>query len=134
MTHHQYLTPEWHEAAAPIRDRFGAAETDLKPLVANMTVTNVPFGDGRLELHSLPGIPNVFDPGHVDDAIVSLSLSYALARLILFDTTTMLIEMGFRSGEITATGATDELTAYWRTHIGDDVYLTMLEDLRAITK
>lgn len=99
-----------------------------------MTVTNVPFGDGRLELHSLPGIPNVFDPGHVDDAIVSLSLSYGLARLILFDTTTMLIEMGFRSGEITATGATDELTAYWRTHIGDDVYLTMLEDLRAITK
>ena len=134
MTHHQYLTPEWHEAAAPIRDRFSAAETDLKPLVANMTVTNVPFGDGRLELHSLPGLPNVFDPGHVDDAIVSLSLSYGLARLILFDTTTMLIEMGFRSGEITATGATDELTAYWRTHIGDDVYLTMLEDLRAITK
>lgn len=133
MTFHQYLTPEWHDAAAPIRLRFGAAQENSKPLVANVTVTNVPFGDGSLQMHSLPGIPNVFDPGHVDDATVSLSLNYGLARLILFDTTTMLVEMGFRSGEISATGATDELSAYWRTHIGDDAYLEMLKDLRAIT-
>lgn len=134
MTAHLYLSPEWQQAAEPIRDRFTAAETDLKPLVANMTLTNVPFGDGDLELHSRPGVPNVLDPGHVDEAVVSLSLSYSLARLILFDTGTMLIEMGFQSGEIKATGAIDELAAYWRTHIGDTAYLTLLEDLRTITK
>ena len=134
MTLHHYLTPEWHEAAAPIRDRFRADDTEVNQLVANVTVTNVPFGDGSLELHSLPGVSNVFDPGHVDDAVVSVSLSYNLARLVLFDTSTMLLEMGFRSGEITATGATDELTSYWRTHIGDGAYFSMLEELRAITK
>jgi hypothetical protein len=48
------------------------------------------------------------------DAVVWLSLDDGLARRILFDATTMLIEMGFQSGQITATGATDELTAYRR--------------------
>jgi hypothetical protein len=134
MTLYSYLTPEWHEAAASIRDRFRAADTEMKDLVANITVTNVPFGDGVLELHSLPGVSNVFDPGHVDDAVVALSFGYDLARLILFDTSTMLLEMGFGSGQITATGATDELTSYWRTHIGDGAYFSMLEELRAITK
>lgn len=134
MTFHQYLTPEWNAAALPIRERFRSPETEQGHLVANVTVTGVPFGAGDLELHSLPGVSNVLDPGHVDEAVVEVSLGYALARLVLFDTTSMLLEMGFQSGEITATGETEKLTAYWRTHIGDGDYLTMLEELRAITK
>lgn len=129
-----YLSQEWLDAAQPIRDRFSTTTTVTVPLVANVTVTGLPFGPGTAEMHSLPGVPNVLDPGHVADADVALTLDYQLARLILLDTSTNILELGIGSGQITVNGDTDRLRSYWRDHIGDQAYLTMMDELRAITK
>jgi len=135
MTMFRYLSPEWHDAAEPIRRRFAAAhELPEVPLVANITVTGVPFGDGTRELHSLPGVPNVFEPGHVENADVAVTIDYRLARLILLDEGTTVLQLGLDSGQIVVDGDADQLSRYWRTHIGDATYLEMLEALRAITK
>ena len=135
MTMFRYLSPEWREAAAEIRRRFVEAHgAQLPSFVANITVTGVPFGDGVAELHSLPGVPNVFDEGHVDDADAELTIDYSLARLILFDDGTNLLQLGIGSGQIEVTGDVDALRSYWHSHIGDASYLEMLEALRAITK
>ena len=129
-----YLSTEWRDAAQPIRDRFAATSTAVVPLVANVTVTGLPFGATTAEMHSPPGVPNVFDPGHVLEADVALTLDYQLARLILLDTTTNILQLGFGSGQITVDGDADRLRSYWRDHIGDQVYVTMMDELRAITK
>lgn len=135
MTMFRYLSPEWHEAAEPIRQQFAAAHQAAElSLVANVTVTSVPFGDDTLQLHSLPGVPNVFDPGHVEDADVALTVDYSLARLILLDQGTNVLQLGLNSGQITVDGDVDQLIRFWRKHIGDDSYVEMLEALRAITK
>jgi len=131
---YKYLSPEWHDAAQPIRDRFTAATTATVPLVANATITGMPFGSNTIEMHSLPGVPNVLDPGHVTDATVSLTLDYQLARLVLFDTSTNLLQLGLDSGQIVVTGDVELLRSYWRDHIGDEAYLTMMDELRSITK
>ena len=129
-----YLSHEWLDAAQPIRDRFAATSTTEVPLVANVTVTGMAFGPSIAEMHSLPGVPNVLDPGHVVEADVALTLDYQLARLILLDTTTNILQLGFGSGQITVDGDADRLRSYWRDHIGDQVYVTMMDELRAITK
>jgi hypothetical protein len=129
-----YLSPEWRDAAQPIRDRFAARSTGTVPLVGNVTVTGMPFGASTAEMHSPLGVPNVFDPGHVAEADVALTMDYHLARLILLDMSTNLLQLGFDSGQIAVTGDVDRLRSYWREHIGDEVYLTMMDELRAITK
>ena len=132
---HQYLSPEWRAAAEPIRDRY-LADHDApdEAIVANVTVTGVPFGDGDLELHSLPGVPNVFDHGHVDGADVALTIDYGLARMVVLDPSTNVLELGINAGQITVEGDTSALTRYWRTHIGDDGYVRMMDELRSITR
>jgi hypothetical protein len=135
MTMYRFLSPEWREAAESIRIRFIAAhESPEVPIVANVTVTRVPFGDGTAEMHSLPGVPNVFDPGHVGDADVTMTLDYTLARLAMLDHGTNVLELGLQSGQIAVDGDAEKLKQYWRTHIGDTSYLEMLEALRGITK
>lgn len=135
MTMFRYLSPEWHEAAEPIRRRFAETHPSPEvPLVANVTVTGVPFGDGTAEMHSAPGVPNVLDPGHVEHAEVHITIGYRLARLVLLDESTDLLQLAFRGGEIAVDGNSDRLAQYWRSHIGDAAYLEMLEALRAITK
>ncbi|MFK8025565.1 MAG: hypothetical protein AB8G26_16520 [Ilumatobacter sp.] len=135
MTMFRYLSSEWHDAAAPIRERFATAhQTPEVPIVANVKVTGVPFEAGTADLHSLPGIPNVFEPGHVNDADVTVTVDYALARLIVLDEGTNLLQLGLDSGQIAVEGDVDKLRSYWRTHIGDASYVEMMEALRAITK
>ena len=129
-----YLSQEWLDAAQPIRDRFASTSTTEVPLVANVTVTGMPFGPSAAEMHSAPGVPNVFDPGHVAEAAVELALDYQLARMILLDTSTNILQLGLGSGQIVVNGDADRLRSYWQDHIGDQAYLTMMADLRAITK
>lgn len=132
---HQYLSPEWSEAAQPIRDRYVAThDAPDEPIIANVTVTGVPFGDGALELHSLPGVPNVFDPGHVDEPDVSVTIDYGLARMVVLDPSTNVLELGINAGQVVIDGDTAALTRYWRTHIGDDGYVRMMDELRSITR
>jgi hypothetical protein len=135
MNKHRFLSPEWQEAAEPIRQQFMAthASPDV-PIVANVTLTGVPFGDGGMDLHSLPGIPNVFDPGHVDDPDLTLKMDYALARQILIDRSTNVLELGLQSGQIAIDGDAERLSQHWRSHIGDTSYLEMLTALRGITQ
>ena len=134
MTLHLYLSMEWRDAAAEIRRRFIARETIDVPLVANVTVEGAPFDPSTLELHTLPGIPQVMEPGHVDDADVEITLQYDLARLILLDTGTNVLQLGLDSGQIVVDGDVEKLRRHWRTNIGDEAYVALLDELRAITR
>jgi len=135
MTMFPYLSTEWQQAAERIRDRYSdRVGTPEVPLVVNVTVTGVPFGSDSIELHSLPGIPNVYEPGHVDDAPVSIGIGYQLARLVLLDPGTTVLQLAFDSGQITVEGDADRVSEYWRTHIGNDAYVELMDQLRAITK
>jgi len=135
MTMYPYLSAEWQQAARTIRDRYSERiGTPEIPLVANVTVTGIPNDSASAELHTLPGIPGVFELGHVDNARASMTLGYQLARLVLLDPGTNILELGFNSGQITLEGDTDRVTEFWRTHIGDDAYVELMAELRAITK
>jgi len=134
VTLHTYLSPEWHEAAAPIRSRFLASDSPTPAIRVNVTVTHVPFGDGDLQLHGVDGVPNIFDPGHIDDAAMEITLDWAMARMAVLDPTTRMLRLGLDSGEIRVIGDTAALSSHWKAHIGDQAYLTLMEDIRAITK
>lgn len=134
MTLHLYLSNDWLDAAQEIRERFVAREAIDVPLVANVTVDGVPFEPSTLEMHSLPGIPQVLEPGHVDDADVAITLHYDLARLILLDTGVNVLQLGIDSGRIAVDGDVEQLRRHWKSNIGDEAYVAFLDELRAITR
>jgi len=134
VTLHTYLSPEWQEAAAPIRAKFLASDSSMPAIRVNVTVTHVPFGDSDLHLHGVDGVPNIFEPGHIDDAAVEITLDWAMARIAVLDPTTRMLRLGLDSGEIIASGDTDALSTHWKAHIGNQAYLTLMADIRAITK
>ena len=86
---HVFLSDEWFEAVRSLHtefaDRLPDPPTDA---VANITVSGVPFGAGRIEMSLDAGQGRLaIEHGHRDDAELTLTTDYDTARALLLTTT-----------------------------------------------
>ncbi|HEX5367300.1 MAG TPA: SCP2 sterol-binding domain-containing protein [Acidimicrobiales bacterium] len=102
---YQFLSDEWISAAKALRDEVPEPITVPAPVKMNLTVTDVPFGDGTVEAHmDTTGGQVDLDLGHVEAPDVSTTLDYATARAMLVDGNPQAAMQAFMAGKIKLVG------------------------------
>jgi putative sterol carrier protein len=102
---YQFLTDEWIEAARKLREDATAPTTTPQPVKMNLTITEVPFGDGAVEAHmDTTSGELLLDLGHLDGADVSATLDYDTAKAMMVDNNPQAAMQAFMAGKIRLTG------------------------------
>ncbi len=130
-----FLSDEWIEAAHALReDLHGIAPGIEHPVRINLVVTEIPFGDGDLEVHmdSTAGDLEI-DKGHFEDADLTITLDYDTAKAILVDRNSQAGMQAFMTGRIRIDGDISTLMALQATPSGERAE-EIAERLRAITE
>jgi predicted unusual protein kinase regulating ubiquinone biosynthesis (AarF/ABC1/UbiB family) len=80
-----FLSAEWIDAMRDLRDELApSAPADLPAVVVNLTVTDVPFGDGTVLAHGdTSGGRLDLDLGHRAEAAIHLTLNHDTARKLV---------------------------------------------------
>jgi putative sterol carrier protein len=104
-----FLSDEWIAEARKIRAEL--ADPDRQAAAApasvrmNQVITDVPFGDGRLDAHldTSPGTLEM-EIGHLEQPDVTVTLDYATAKAIFVDGTMEAGMKAFMDGKIRVQG------------------------------
>jgi predicted unusual protein kinase regulating ubiquinone biosynthesis (AarF/ABC1/UbiB family) len=101
-----FLSPEWIDAMRALRDEVAPdVPADVPAVVANLTVTDVPFGDGTVLAHADTSSGSIeLDLGHRDDAHVHLTLDHATARTLVLEQQPQFAMRAFLLGKIKLEG------------------------------
>jgi len=103
---HAFLSDEWLSAVLALRDEFDQAETPSEAsIVMNQVISEMPFGDGKLEI-SVDTTNGLVDirKGHVENADVTVKTDYATAKSVLVEQDPQAIMQAFMSGKILVEG------------------------------
>ena len=102
---YQFLSDEWIDAAKKIREEAPAPATTPAPVKMNLTITEVPFGDGSVEAHMDTTSGELdLDLGHLDGSDVSAALDYETAKAMMVDANPQAAMQAFMAGKIKLTG------------------------------
>jgi hypothetical protein len=128
----EFLTTEWIAAARAARDRHGAGDLPFA-LSMNLVVTDVPFGDGRLEAHVVGenGVIDI-DLGLVDGPDVSVALDYPTAKAVLVDGDGEAAMAAFMAGKVRVEGDMTKLLAFQSRAMTADER-SLQDEIRALT-
>lgn len=103
---HPFLSDEWIEEARAIRAEY----RDRTPTVPhevrmNLVVTELPFGDGRLDAHLDTGSGQIeLDKGHLDGPDLTVTVDYDTARAILVEGNPQAGLQAFMAGKVRVEG------------------------------
>jgi hypothetical protein len=103
---HQFLSPEWMEAARAIREEFdGRVPTPEHSVRMNQVITDVPFGTGVIHAH-LDTTSGDFEleEGHLDQPDVTVTTDYATARALFVEWDSQAGMQAFMAGKIKLQG------------------------------
>lgn len=102
---YQFLSDEWVEAARKIRAEAAAPTTTPQPVKMNLTITDVPFGDGSVDAHMDTTSGELqLDLGHLDGSDVSATLDYETAKAMIVDNNPQAAMQAFMAGKIKLQG------------------------------
>ena len=106
MPTYPFLSPEWLDEARNIREEYkGKAGAAAPPLKMNQVITDVPFGEGRLDAHiDTTSGEMQMDVGHLDDAEVKITIPYSVAKALFVDANAQAAMQAFMSGQIKVEG------------------------------
>jgi len=104
-----FLSDEWIAEARKIRAEMAdpAAPAAAAPASVrmNQVITEVPFGDGRLDAHLDTSSGTLeMETGHLDDPDVTVTLDYATAKAIFVDGTLEAGMKAFMDGKVRVQG------------------------------
>jgi putative sterol carrier protein len=102
---YQFLSDEWIVAARKIREEAPAPATTPAPVKMNLTITDVPFGEGSVEAHMDTTSGELqLDLGHLEGSDVAATLDYDTARAMMVDANPQAAMQAFMAGKIKLTG------------------------------
>lgn len=110
---HDFLSEEWIAAARELRQRYADDVPDLPVAVRiNQTVTDVPFQDDELHAYvdTSSGTLEV-ELGQLDDADVTISTDYELARMMVVGGDPQIFMQAFLEGRVRVQGDFAQLIA-----------------------
>ncbi|MDG2262370.1 MAG: SCP2 sterol-binding domain-containing protein [Actinomycetota bacterium] len=103
---HAFLSDEWLAAVLALRDEFDQVDMPAEArIVMNQVISDVPFGDGKLEI-SVDTTSGALDikKGHLDNADVMVRTDYATAKSVLVEQDPQAVMQAFMSGKILVEG------------------------------
>lgn len=136
MTTHRFLSPEWIEAVDRLKAARQGSTVEAPGLVINATITDVPFGDETLEIHSGSGPVVGWQPGHAPDATLAFRVDYFTAKGLVLDSSPGFdaLAQSLANGTLVIEGDREELRRWWTSARIGSSDATELEDaVRAIT-
>lgn len=102
---YQFLSEEWIEAARKLRAEAEAPATKPQPVKMNLTITDVPFGEGSVDAHMDTTSGELeLDTGHLDAADVTATLDYETAKAMMVDANPQAAMQAFMAGKIKLQG------------------------------
>ena len=102
---YQFLSEEWIAAARKLRAEAQAPATKPQPVKMNLTITEVPFGDGSMDAHMDTTSGELeLDTGHLDGADVTATLDYETAKAMMVDSNPQAAMQAFMAGKIKLQG------------------------------
>jgi putative sterol carrier protein len=102
---YKFLSDEWVEAARKIREEATAPASAPQPVKMNLTITEVPFGDGSVDAHMDTTSGELrLDTGHLDGADVTATLDYDTAKAMMVDANPQAAMQAFMAGKIKLQG------------------------------
>ena len=102
---YQFLSEEWIEAARKLRAEAAAPATKPQPVKMNLTITDVPFGEGSVDAHMDTTSGELeLDTGHLDGADVTATLDYETAKAMMVDANPQAGMQAFMAGKIKLQG------------------------------
>jgi len=135
MSRHEFLSPDWTEAAHRIRAEYAHRETPPSvTLRMNLVVSDVPFGDGTVDAHVDTSAGRLeIDTGHVDEPDLTIALDYDTAKAILIDQNPQAGMQAFMAGRIRVDGDMSKLLLFQGMTI-DPVHAEIAARMREITE
>ena len=110
---HPFLSDEWIAEARKVRtDLGGTGQAVPRSVRMNQVITEVPFGDGRMEAHidTTAGALDI-ELGHLENPDVTITLDYETAKAIFVDGTPEAGMQAFMAGRIRVQGDMAKLIA-----------------------
>jgi putative sterol carrier protein len=102
---YQFLSDEWIEAARKLREGADAPAAAPQPVKMNLTITEVPFGDGSVDAHMDTTSGELeLDLGHLDGSDVTATLDYETAKAMMVDANPQAAMQAFMAGKIKLQG------------------------------
>jgi putative sterol carrier protein len=103
---HPFLSDAWFTEAHAIREKYaGTASSVAHKIKMNQVITDVPFGNGSVELYmDSTGGDIVLERGKLDEADVTVTTDYETARKILVDQDPQAGMQAFMAGKIKVQG------------------------------
>ena len=111
MPTYPFLSAEWIEEARKIRaemadpEREAGAVPPATSVRMNQVITEVPFGDGKLDAHLDTSSGTLeMETGHLENPDVTVTLDYATAKAIFVDGTLEAGMKAFMDGKVRVQG------------------------------
>ena len=106
MTTHPFLSDAWIEEARRIHEEYRGRSAPIEQqLRINLVVTDVPFGEGRIDAHADTSTGDLeVDLGHLDGAETTMTLDYATAKAIIVDQDGQAAMQAYLGGRIKVQG------------------------------
>jgi hypothetical protein len=113
VTSHPFLSNEWIEAARAVHLEYeGRLPPPPLPVRANVVVTQVPHGTGRVEGHvDTTGGNLTVDHGHVPSPDLTVTVDYGTARAAFVTQDLQALMQSFLGGKILVEGDVTKLLA-----------------------
>lgn len=107
---YRFLSAEWIVAVEEIRDEY-ADQTSVPDVTlrANVVVSEVPFGDGRILGHIDTTMGLSIAAGHLDEADFTAEVDYETAEALFVGQDAQAVMQAFFGGKIRLTGDASKL-------------------------
>jgi putative sterol carrier protein len=130
-----FLSEEWMADVRAIRERYaGQTPTVTATLKINQVVTDVPFGDGKVETYLDTSSGDVvMEFGQLDDADVTVTTDYATARVLFVDQDPAAGMQAFLAGKVVVQGDMMKLMAMQTAIPNNEATEQIAEEIKAVT-
>jgi hypothetical protein len=136
MDKFDFLSADWVEESRRLRGVYRDEHGESHRLVANYTITDVPFLDGgTAEFHLDFQSPLFYEKGHVESADYQIATDYETARTIYHDTSWGLDRLrdAYSDGSIQIEGPVEELREFWADVIREPDHIEMYDRIMEFT-
>ena len=131
----QFLSDEWKAAAPAIREKYADQATKVTSSIRmNQVITDVPFGDGSVNLFLDTSSGDVvMEKGALDTPDLTLTTDWETARKIFVDQDQAAGMQAFMSGKVKVQGDMMKMMAMQTSMPSDDVAKLVADEIKGIT-
>ena len=132
---HAFLSDEWMAAAKAVREKYASQSTKVTTVIKmNQVITDVPFGDGTLNVFLDTSSGDVvMDLGALDAPDLTVTTDYVTARQVFVDQDQAASMQAFMAGKIKVQGDMMKLMALQTAMPQDEIATQISTEIKDLT-